>query len=87
MEVASVLNLVSIITNNVFFSTCVSVFTGVFTFVALSFYFEACIFNIVFLKYLFLIVHKRKYCDIAQGCTHLWCILYIHTLGERERNR
>ena len=43
------------------FLTSVSVITGVFTFVALSFYFEACIFNIVFLKYLFLIVHKRKY--------------------------
>ena len=75
MEVASVLNLVSIITNNVFFSTCVSVFTGVFTFVAFSFYFEACIFNIVFSKYLFLIVHELT-CSfevkvkIAQGYTH-----------------
>ena len=41
-----------------FSNLCVSVIPGVFTFVALSFYFEACIFNIVFLKYLFI-----EWCD------------------------
>ena len=48
LEITGVLNFVSMITS---FLTCVSVITGVFTFEAQSFYFEASIFNVVFLRY------------------------------------
>ena len=54
------LNFVSMITG---FLTCEPVTTGVFTFVALSFYFEPLF--LVFLKYSFLIVHKRKYSQLG----------------------
>lgn len=53
-----VLSLVSMIT--VFFSTCVSGTTGVFTFAVLGSYFGTCICHLDVPKHLFLIVQQMK---------------------------
>lgn len=44
-----------------------SVITNAFYFVALSCYYDACVFKIIFLKYEFLIVHKIKHSSCQFG--------------------
>lgn len=74
MEITRVLNLLS-------------VFTGVFTFTALSFYFGCFVFNKVCLKFLFLTVHQGKYSLSIEVILHRLYSLLLFTVRKKKHAR